>query len=125
MAKVNILEGPLGSSTRIQLTGITGATTEAERADVVFPVHAADGSCHRISIRGKNIRHAPVTLRFFSGNAPHDEFDFVDSSSLESGVAASKSLLLRHERGEGGVGCFRRLAGGGADNGGEKRKVLP
>ena len=34
---------------------ITGATTEAERADAVFPVIAADGSRHAISIRGKNI----------------------------------------------------------------------
>ena len=29
-AQVNILEGTLGSGTRIQLTGITGATIEAE-----------------------------------------------------------------------------------------------
>ncbi len=36
-AQVNILEGTLGSGIRIQLTGITGATTEAERADAVFP----------------------------------------------------------------------------------------
>jgi hypothetical protein len=49
-AQVNILEGTLGSGTRIQLTGITGATTEAERADAVFPVIAMDGSR-----RGKNI----------------------------------------------------------------------
>jgi hypothetical protein len=54
-AQVNILEGNLGSGTRIQLTGITGATAEAERADAVFPVLAADGSRHPISIRGKNI----------------------------------------------------------------------
>jgi len=32
-AQVNILEGTLGSGTRIQLPGITGATTKAERAD--------------------------------------------------------------------------------------------
>ena len=44
-----------GSGTRIQLTGITGAATEAEKADSVFPVIAADGSHHAISIRGKNI----------------------------------------------------------------------
>ena len=37
-AQVNILEGTLGSGARIQLTGITGATTEAERADAIFPV---------------------------------------------------------------------------------------
>jgi hypothetical protein len=54
-AQVNILEGTLGSGTRIQLTGITDATTEAERADAMFPVLAADGSRHAISIRGKNI----------------------------------------------------------------------
>jgi hypothetical protein len=54
-AQVNILEGALGSGTRIQLTGITGSTTEAERADAMFPVLAADGSRHAISIRGKNI----------------------------------------------------------------------
>jgi len=54
-AQVNILEGTLGSGTRIQLTGITGATTEAERADAVFSVLAADGSRHAVSIRGKNI----------------------------------------------------------------------
>ena len=54
-AQVNLLEGTLGSGTRFQLTGITGATTEAERADAVFPVITADGSRHAISIRGKNI----------------------------------------------------------------------
>ena len=54
-AQVNILEGTLGSGTRIQLTGITGATTEAERAAAVFPVLAANGSRHAISIRGNNI----------------------------------------------------------------------
>ncbi len=54
-AQVNILEGTLGSGTRIQLNGITGAKTVAERADAVFPVLAADGSCHAISICGKNI----------------------------------------------------------------------
>jgi hypothetical protein len=54
-AQVNILEGTLGSGTRIQLTGITGATTEAQRADAVFPVLAADGSRHAISIRDMNI----------------------------------------------------------------------
>ena len=53
--QVNILEGTLGSGTRIQLTGVTGATAEAERADAVFPVLAADGSLHPISIRGNNI----------------------------------------------------------------------
>ena len=53
--QVNHLEGTLGSGTRIQLTGITGATTEAERADAVFPVLAANGSRHAISICGKNI----------------------------------------------------------------------
>jgi hypothetical protein len=57
----------------------------------VFPVHAADGSCHPISIRGKNIVATRATVDlflsvtdiavtrpsrcvFFSGNAPHDEF---------------------------------------------------
>ena len=35
-AQVNILQGTLGSGTRIQLTGITGATTEAERASVAY-----------------------------------------------------------------------------------------
>jgi len=54
-AQVNILEGTLGSGNRIQLTGITGTTTEAERADAVFPVITADGLYHAISIRGKNI----------------------------------------------------------------------
>jgi hypothetical protein len=54
-AQVNIVEGTLGSGTRIQLTGITGATTEAERTDAMFPVLAADGSRHATSIRGKNI----------------------------------------------------------------------
>jgi hypothetical protein len=60
-AQVNILEGTLGSGTRIQLTSITGATTEAERADAMFPVLAADGSRHTISIRGKNIVATPTT----------------------------------------------------------------
>ena len=54
-AQVNILEGILESGTRIQLTGITGATTEAEGADAMFLVLAADGSRHDISIRGMNI----------------------------------------------------------------------
>jgi hypothetical protein len=54
-AQVNILEGTLGSGTRIQLTSITGVTTEAERADAMFPVLATDGSRYNISIRGKNI----------------------------------------------------------------------
>jgi len=54
-AQVNILEGALGSGTRIQLTGITGDKTKDEMADAVFPVIAADGSRHAISIRGKNI----------------------------------------------------------------------
>ena len=54
-AQVNILEGALGSGTRIQLTGITGDKTQAETANAVFPVIAADGSRHAISIRGKNI----------------------------------------------------------------------
>jgi hypothetical protein len=54
-AQVNILEGTLGSGTRIQLTGITGATTEAERADAVFPILAAKGSRHAISICDTNI----------------------------------------------------------------------
>jgi hypothetical protein len=54
-AQVNILEGTLGSGTRIQRTGITGDTTEAERADAMFPVLDTDGSRHVISIRGKNI----------------------------------------------------------------------
>ena len=49
-AQVNIVEGTLGSGTRIQLTGIT-----RKRADAVFPVITADGSRHAISIRGKNI----------------------------------------------------------------------
>jgi hypothetical protein len=55
IAQVNILEGTLGSGTRIQLTGITGATTEAEKGDAVFPVFVANGSRHAISIRGNNI----------------------------------------------------------------------
>jgi len=49
-AQVNILEGTLGSGTRIQLTCITGAAIEAEKADAVCPVIAADGSRHTISI---------------------------------------------------------------------------
>jgi hypothetical protein len=35
-AQVNIPEGALGSGTRIQLTGMTGAKTDAETADAVF-----------------------------------------------------------------------------------------
>ena len=65
-AQVNILEGTLGSGTRIQLTGITGATAEAERADAVFPVLAADGSRHPISIRGKNIVASRATVNILS-----------------------------------------------------------
>ena len=65
-AKVNILEGALGSSTRIQLTCITGPTTEAETVDAVFPVLAADGSRHAISICGKNIVATRATDIFLS-----------------------------------------------------------
>ena len=65
-AQVNILEETLGSGTRIQLTGITGATAEAERADAVFPVLAADGSRHPISIRGKNIVASRATDNILS-----------------------------------------------------------
>ncbi len=54
-AQVNILGGTFGSGTRIQLTGMAGATAEAERADAMFPVLAADGSRHAISIRGMNV----------------------------------------------------------------------
>jgi hypothetical protein len=61
-----VLEGTLGSGTRIQLTGITGATAEAERADAVFPVLAADGSLHPISIRGKNIVASRATDNILS-----------------------------------------------------------
>jgi hypothetical protein len=64
--QVNILEGTLGSGTRIQLTGITGATTESERADAVFPVLAVDGSRHPISIRGKNIVASRATDHILS-----------------------------------------------------------
>ena len=65
-AKVNILEGALGSSTRIQLTCITGPTTEAETVDAVFPVLAADGLRHAISICGKNIVATRATDIFLS-----------------------------------------------------------
>jgi hypothetical protein len=65
-AQVNILEGTLGSGTRIQLTSITGATDEAERADAVFPVLAADGSRHPISISGKNIVASRATENILS-----------------------------------------------------------
>ena len=41
-AQVNILEGVLGSGTRIQLTGITGAKTEAETTDAFSLVIAAE-----------------------------------------------------------------------------------
>ena len=41
-AQVNIPEGALGSGTRLQLTGMTGAKTDAETADAVSPVIAAD-----------------------------------------------------------------------------------
>ena len=53
-------------ATRIQLTGITGATAEAERADAVFPVLAAGGSRHPISIRGKNIVASRATDNILS-----------------------------------------------------------
>ena len=54
-ANVNIFEGALGSGTRIQLTGIRGDKTQAEMADAVFTVIAANGSRHAILVRGKNI----------------------------------------------------------------------
>ncbi len=50
----------------IQLTSITGATAEAERADAVFPVLAADGSRHAISIRGRNIAATRATDNILS-----------------------------------------------------------
>ena len=40
---LNILQGALGSGTRVTHTGITGNSTEAEIADAVFPVITTDG----------------------------------------------------------------------------------
>ena len=53
---LNILQGdPLGSGTRVKLTGITGDSTEAEIADAVFPVITTDGKRYLIRIQGQNI----------------------------------------------------------------------
>jgi hypothetical protein len=65
-AQGNILEGALGSGTGIQLTGITGAKTEAETADAVSSLIAADGSRHAILIRGKNFVAARATDNILS-----------------------------------------------------------
>ena len=91
-AQVNILEGTLGSGTRIQLTGITGATTEvteAERADAMFPVLAADGSRHAISIRGKNIVATRATDNILSPQR---------SCCLAQGTIQIQSQLSRWHR---------------------------
>ena len=46
---LNILQGdPLGSGTRVKLTGITGDSTEAEIADAVFHVITTDGKRYLI-----------------------------------------------------------------------------
>ena len=52
---LNILQGALGSGTRVKLTGITGDSTEAEIADAVFPVITTDGKRYLIRIQGQNI----------------------------------------------------------------------
>ena len=52
---LNILQGALGSGTRVKLTGITGDSTEAEIADAVFPVITTDGKSYLIRIQGQNI----------------------------------------------------------------------
>src|SRR6056300_1688242 len=55
---LNILQGALGSGTRVKLTGITGDSTEAEIADAVlpvFPVITTDGKRYLIRILGQNI----------------------------------------------------------------------
>ena len=52
---LNILQGALGSGTRVKLTGITGDSTEAEIADAVLPVITTDGKRYLIRIQGQNI----------------------------------------------------------------------
>jgi hypothetical protein len=52
---LNILQGTLGSGTRVKLTGITGDSTEAEITDAVFPVITTDGKRYLIRIQGQNI----------------------------------------------------------------------
>jgi hypothetical protein len=52
---LNILQGELGSGTRVKLTGITGDSSEAEIADAIFPVVTTDGKRYLIRIQGKNI----------------------------------------------------------------------
>ena len=52
---LNILQGALGSGTRVKLTGITGDSTEAEIADAVFPVITTEGKRYLIRIQGQNI----------------------------------------------------------------------
>ena len=52
---LNILQGALGSGTRVKLTGITGDSTEAEIADAVFPVITTDGKRYLIHFQGQNI----------------------------------------------------------------------
>ena len=52
---LNILQGALGSGTRVNLTGITGDSSEAEIADAMFPVVTKDGKRYLIRIQGQNI----------------------------------------------------------------------
>ena len=52
---LNILQGDLGSGTRVKLTGITGDSSDAEIADAIFPVVTTDGKRYLIRIQGKNI----------------------------------------------------------------------
>jgi hypothetical protein len=93
-SEVNILEGDLGSGTRIQLTGITAATTEAETAEAMFPVIAADGSRHALSMRGKNMVGTYATDNILSLAVllkAGYKFDFRVGTELE--VAPQVSLL--------------------------------
>ena len=63
---LNILQGALGSGTRVKLTGITGDSSEAEIADAVFPVMTNDGKRYLIRIQGQNIIATKATNSILS-----------------------------------------------------------
>lgn len=54
-AQVNILSSCDLAPVYNRVTVITGAGTEAETADAIFPVIATDRARHAIQFRGKNI----------------------------------------------------------------------
>ena len=82
---LNILQGALCSGTRVNLTGITGDSTEAEIADAVFPVITADGKRYLIRIQGQNIiAHSHTGAEYHCTKG--DKLYHVSSSTHEGGI---------------------------------------